>query len=117
MNVTWYVGTNSSNVNTLLGTDNNIGNGTIYKQYIQATTNYTTYYWRINATDENNTVEYIYQFTTARTLPTIITTGGGGINPMVFAIIGILGIFGIFGFMKKKRRPPPEQIVYRRRQY
>ena len=105
MNVTWYVGSDSTNVTTVLGTDTNITNGTIYKQYIQVTSEDTTYYWKINIEDENGfSIDYIYHFDTLTTLPTVVTTPFG-----ILAVAILFSVFFVLFIIYLKRKKPKEK--------
>jgi hypothetical protein len=100
MNMTIYYSTNQTNINTFLTTYSNITNSTQYTTMYPADTRSTQYYWRIQANDGTNTLNFTYNFQTegypGGGTGGIITTNVYGIIAIIFSILGIMALLIIW---------------------
>jgi len=99
MNVTWYYGTNESDINNILGTDLNISNSTIAKLDFNASQKGIRYYWRVSVDDGINFINATYSFLTEG----VLYLPSQRIN--IFSIVGVFGLFAfVFVFIWLRRR-------------
>jgi len=89
MNVSFYYGTTEGNENTLLGTDNNVANGSYSQSFFQASNRSTTYYWRIQVDDGETYINETFEFKTEG------FPGGTVGQPSGNYIYGVIGLLGI----------------------
>jgi len=102
MNITWYYGTDSTNINQLLSSTQNITNSTQTTHFYQSTQKATTYYIRINVNDGTQSTEEIIQYRTkgypgaAGYIPTS--------NYIYLAVLSLLGVIAfVFMFIKQNK--------------
>ena len=98
MNYTIYTGNSTVNCTHKLATGSLVGDGTYhYVNYYNAS-EYDTFYWRVNATDDvGNSTSETFLFSTR-------LSGGGGMSDNGMAAVGLCGIIGIIGFIGYIRR-------------
>ena len=100
MSISWYFGTSLGSEDTLLGSDNSIGNITQSELCYLATSRSTVYYWKIVVNDSyGNWCNESFSFTTEH-LGIGRKIGGNA----VYAVIGMSGIFGLVIFIVYRRR-------------
>ena len=98
MNYTIYTGNSSVNCTHKLATGSLVYDGTYqYVNYYNAS-EYDTFYWRVNVTDDvGNSTSETFLFSTR-------LSGGGGMGDNGMAAVGLCGIIGIIGFIGYIRR-------------
>ena len=98
MNYTIYTGNSTVNCTHKLATGSLVGDGTYhYVNYYNAS-EYDTFYWRVNVTDDvGNSTSETFLFSTR-------LSGGGGMGDNGMAAVGLCGILGIMGFIGYIRR-------------
>ena len=100
MNYTVYIGTNASNISTLLATGNSVNNGTYPHLYYSAIDYSTKYYWRLSVNDgvifRNRTLNFMTGM--GDKLIIIDNTNYG-----LLSIFGVLGLFGLAFSLKKAK--------------
>jgi len=102
MNISWYYGLSEGNETLLLGSENNISNGTFTELFYPATNRTTVYYWRVMANDGTNWINETYSFTTEG-YPTVPMPTNIGLA-LIGIIFGTLGIVSLFMVQKKKKK-------------
>lgn len=89
MNLSFYYG----NYSVLMGTNNNITNGTYFNRFINATDNYTMYYWSVRVNDGTNWLNNTFNFRTETDLRVVLyETPAFEIGAFVFSLIGVIVI-------------------------
>jgi len=113
MNISWYYGLSLGNETILLGTENNINNGTFTELFYPAINRTTSYYWRVQADDGTNYLNETYSFTTEG-YPTVPmpTNIGLAIIGIIFGTLGILSFFMISNKRRKRRRDMNDYYIY-----
>jgi len=98
MNYTIYTGNSTVNCTHKLATGSLVYDGTYhYVNYYNAS-DYDTFYWRVNVTDDvGNSTSETFLFSTR-------LSGGGGMGDNGMAAVGLCGILGIMGFIGYIRR-------------
>ena len=94
MNITWY----DDNGSILLGSTNNVGNGTYSFNHFNATEHYDLYYWKVSVDAAGTEADEIYHFTTEDDIEIISA------RDYAYTAAGIIGLLGFIMIMVKRRR-------------